>query len=517
MEVLHMPRFKQAPQHPSQVMLFGLSVDESVPADSDVRVLSEVMDLLDWSGIVSSYCDDGCPAYPPQVMTKILAYAYSNGVRSSRKIESLVENDKRYIWLAGGLRPDFHTLARFRRDKWEYLVGLFDDSARICAQFGLVLLNAVSIDGSKVRSSASGKAVYDEKRIERERARIESVLREAEEVDREEDAEFGSSNGRRLPECLSKIEDRKARLEKAAEFVMRSKRKMVVTSDAESRVMKTRNGTAPCYNLQAAVDVESQVIVAMDVVQNEVDHSLLSPMMEKVEQNMGLSADVFLADSGYCDEDTLLALESSGRDALMPPLGSPKEKRESLFRSESFVHNEERDVLICPAGRELCFKRIHRKNHGTYRVYAAKGCQSCSFYRQCAGGKSSRAVERSVAYRMRARMRERLKSSPGKEKYALRSQSVEPVFGQVKSNRCINRLLLRGLNGAKAELALAFMAHNVSKCVKLLTRRAVANHSDVRRAFLARVRVPISRQIATIKEYWRRRLTHVRILSVAAR
>src|SRR5450759_4561124 len=100
LEVTSMPRFKEAPQHPSQVMLFGMSVDESVPADSDVRLVGEVMDLLDWSGIVGSYSDDGCPAYPPQVMTKILAYAYSNGVRSSRKIEALVENDQRYVWLA---------------------------------------------------------------------------------------------------------------------------------------------------------------------------------------------------------------------------------------------------------------------------------------------------------------------------------------------------------------------------------------------------------------------------------
>ena len=105
-----MPRFKQTPQHPSQVILFTRSVDESIPTDSNVRMLCETMDMLDWSGILSSYSED---------------------------------------------------------------------SARVAAEVGLVFLNAVSIDGSKVRSVASRKAIYNQNRIERERASIERVLRDA--------------------------------------------------------------------------------------------------------------------------------------------------------------------------------------------------------------------------------------------------------------------------------------------------------------------------------------------------
>jgi len=467
-----MPRFKQVPQHPSQVMLFGVSVDESVPASSDVRVLSEVMDLLDWSGILGSYCDEGCPAYPPQIMAKVLAYAYSNGIRSSRKIEALVENDRRYIWLAGGLRPDFHTLARFRRDKWDHLVELFEDSVRVCAEFGLVLMNVVSIDGSKVRAKSSRKAVYNQKRIDRERSQIEKVLREAEEADRAEDDEFGSGNGRQLPAALSNVEERKARLEKAAELLKHSKRKRVVASDPDSRVMKTRESTAPCYNLQAAVDSENQIIVGMDVVTNEVDHGLLPEMMQRVEDTVGMSADVCLADTGYCDEETLLAVESGRRDVLMPPQNPNEERREVLFQSTSFVHDEIKDVLICPAGRELAFRRLRKVSSGTYRFYTARGCKSCSFYERCAGGKTSRTVSRSIVSKMRESMRQRLRTAEGKAQYALRAQSVEPVFGQIKRDMGFERLLLGGLQGAKAELALVCLVHNVKKCGKRLFQEA---------------------------------------------
>lgn len=511
-----MAHFKQMPMQPNQVLLFATSVDSAIPAESDVRIMSEIMDMLDWSDMESGYSDKGCPAYPPRVLTKLLAYAYYNGVRSSRKIESLVENDKRYIWLAGGLAPDFRTLARFRRAKWAELVSLFDDTARLCATAGLVFLNLVSIDGSKVCGAASARSVYNAKRIERERKCIEKVLEEAEEVDRAEDEQYGSSNGRELPAKLANAQKRKEVLEKAAKLLEESKRERVVVTDPESRLMNTRSGPKSSYNVQAAVDAESQVILAMDVVDSETDHGLLMPMIEKVEQNMGVSADTFLADSGYCDEETLLQLQSGDRDALMPPLGCPNERRESLFRSESFEYDAERDMLICPAGRELCFKRIHKKKHGTYKVYAAKGCGSCSFHHQCAGGKSSRTVERSVAYHMRAQMRERLRGSPGKEQYKQRGESIEPVFGQVKSNRGLGRLLLRGIQGAKAEFALAFIGHNVSKCAKLLSKRAIAELCDAHKAVLTYVCVSICCLKATLNGLQRRRLPQHRIASVIA-
>jgi transposase len=467
-----MPQFKEMPCHRDQVVLVPTCLDDEIAADCDVRVLDEIMDMLDWSGIEGSYSAHGCPAYPPRVMGKLLAYAYSNGVRSSRKIEALVENDKRYMWLAGGLRPDFHTLARFRREKWDHLVKLFEDSARVAAECGLVFLNDVSIDGSKIRGNASRRSVYDQKRVERESAHIEKVMREAEEADRLEDAELGSSNGRKLPENLKSIEARKARLKKAAALLEESKRDRVVATDPQSRVMKTKDGNRPCFNLQAAVDAENQIVVAMKVVDNETDHGQLPGMMQKIEETMGMSADVHEADTGFCDEQTMQFVESSGKNVLMPPQEATKEKREALFCNQSFLHDETEDVLLCPAGRELSLQRLSKHVSGTYKVYAARGCQSCSFYKQCAGGKTSRLVSRSVVHREREQMRERLRSEEGKQRYKLRGQTVEPVFGQMKTNRGLDRLLLRGLEGAKAELALALLAHNVMKCGQKLTHEA---------------------------------------------
>jgi hypothetical protein len=106
------------------------------------------------------------PAYPPKVMTKVLVFAYSKGIRSSRKIEELLESDVRYMWLAGGLRPDFHTIARFRKEKFDALSRMFADSVRLCKSLGLVNLNIAAFDGTKVAASASKKSLYDQQRLD---------------------------------------------------------------------------------------------------------------------------------------------------------------------------------------------------------------------------------------------------------------------------------------------------------------------------------------------------------------
>jgi ABC-2 type transport system ATP-binding protein/transposase len=267
--------------------------------------------------------------------------------------------------------------------------------------------------------------------------------------------------------------------------------------------MKTRESTAPCYNLQAAVDSENQVIVGMDVVTNEVDHGLLPAMMQRVEDTVGMSADVCLADTGYCDEETLLAVESGGKDVLMPPQEPNKEKRESEFQSASFAHDQTRDVLICPAGRELAFRRLRKTDSGTYKVYTARGCKSCPFYERCAGGKKSRIVSRSIVWKMRESMRRRLRTDEGKAQYALRGQTVEPVFGQIKTDMGFERLLLGGLEGAKAEVALVCLAHNVKKCGKGLAEQAskalsLAGKAHIREKFACLCTILVERVMGAV-------------------
>ena len=465
-EVIKMPRFKEMPQEPSQIWLMPPSLDEMVSKAEEVRVLSEAMDRLDWTILEKTYFERGTPAYPPKVMTKILVYAYSKGIRSSRRIEELLHSDVRYMWLAGMLKPDFHTIARFRKEKFEALSELFADSARLCKDLGLVNLNIAALDGTKMLANASVKSLYDRKRLDKELEAVKKILREAEEVDEREDAEHGESNGREIPERLKDANARKVILDELAKKLRDSGSKTISGTDGECRMMRTREGIRPSFNVQAAVDGQSQVVLAVSVTNSEHDHGQSPKMIRKIKDNCGLTPVMALADTGYCDEESLEALEEMGQEALLAVKEHPSNtKRNDLFSSKCFLADIDSDVLICPAGRQLHFSGEHQLGSGRYRLYRAKGCSSCSFKSQCVkNGRGSRRVYVSCREPLRQKMKEKLRSSGGKLVYALRKQIVEPVFGQIKHNRNFRRFMLRGIEGATAEIALVFLAHNLAKC-----------------------------------------------------
>ena len=462
-----MPRYREMPHNPDQLWLLPPSLDELVGDDCDVRLLNEVMNHLDWSILESDCLGAGRPCYPPKVMAKILIYAYSKGIRSSRRIEELTRCDVRYMWLTGGHKPDFHTIAKFRKDNFDEFAKLFADSVRVCKASGLVPLNVVSVDGTKVIANASKASMYNDKRVDREIEAVERILREAEEADNAEDALYGDGNGSIIPDDLKDAKKRREKLKEIAAKLKASKSKSISSSDDECRMMKTRNGVRPAYNVQAAVDSKHQIIVAAKVVQGEHDHRQLADMLVEVKNNTGLDCCLVLADTGYCDEATLLALNESGQEALIPPeKHSQESKRNDLFCSRCFVADDNRDVLICPAGRELTRRNDVKGGSGTYKRYRASGCGSCSMRSECVNGKGSREVRVSIVADLRDKMVRGLKSPAGKEVYRLRGETVEPVFGQVKHDRKLDRLYLNGINGAEAEVMLAFLAHNLLKCAR---------------------------------------------------
>ena len=467
-------RYKQMPLHPSQVMLFVTSVEDALPPESDVRSFSDVMECLDYSVIERKCSEVGCPPYPPKEMAKILTYAYSKGIRSSRKIEHRLKFDVEFMWLSGGLKPDHNTISRFRKENWRELEVLFKDSVRVSAEAGLVFLNVASTDGSKMESAASKRRIYSKSRVERELAAVERILQEAEDVDAAEDALYGSGTGNELPEDLRDAKARKAKLEEIAKRLAESKKTTTVETDPDSRVMMTKDGKRPCYNVQMSVDKDNQVIVAMKVTQNENDHGELPGMVEQIEENTGVSPDVSLVDCGYADESTLVWARETDHDVLMPLQEHPRDAdRNDLFASRCFIVDHDRDVLICPAGRELTGGCQRRYGSGTYRQYGAKGCRSCSFYGECVrGGKGNRRVNVSVVAEERRQMLDRLRTEEGRKLYSLRRETSEPVFGQIKHNRGFDRLVTWGLHGAVAETALACIAHNVMKCAAKVAKSA---------------------------------------------
>jgi len=356
--------FRHYDQH--QSFLLPPSLDDWLPEDHVARFISDVVDdMLDLSVIYASYATaDGAPPYDPKMMLKLVLYAYSTGVTSSREMERRCQVDVAFRWLSANAAPDYRSISRFRRRHLLALDDLFIQVLALCAEAGLVSLGRVALDGTKLRASASRhKAMSHERmgpRIEDLKAQVAAILAEAEAIDLAEDEEFGEDKrGDELPEELRTREGRLAKLRAAKEAIEAEAREKAAAkatakasaeakdpaaieqaaevaaatatprpsaqrsfTDPDSRMMKTTDGFHYAYNAQAVVDEASQVVLAAEVVQAAGDIDQLFDMIEVTEANLADAGvddnpGVILADAGYCSEGNLTTAADADIDVLI--------------------------------------------------------------------------------------------------------------------------------------------------------------------------------------------------------
>lgn len=439
--------------NPHQLLLLPPNLDDWLPQQHLARFLSDTVDALDLKRFLRGYRDNGQggAAYNPLMMLKVLLYAYCVGMPSSRKIAQAVIDDVPFRWLAASNRPDFRTIATFRRQHLKDLKAVFLQVLLLCKQAGLVKAGIVALDGTKVQANAAlDRNRTWEKLAEQEKTllvEVEALLKRAEATDKDEDARFGNESGNGLPKVdsakdrLALIRRAKAELEaqareraKEQESALKAREREEKESgqkkrgrkpkpvskevaeeakanltDPESRIMKTRKGFVQGFNAQAVVS-EDQIVVACDVVQDCNDFGQLKPMVELAEANLaqiGEEPDKLLADAGYCSEENLEYMAQPGSAA--PYLAVKKD------------HKQRSDDDPAPRGRPP-------KN-----------------------------------LTLREKMARKLKTKAGKALYKNRGAIVEPVFGQIKDCRGLMRFLFRGLAKVKGEFQLWCLTHNILK------------------------------------------------------
>lgn len=392
------------------------------------------------------------------MMVRVLLYGYATGVYSSRKMEAKTYDDVAFRYLSADAHPDHDTIAEFRKRHLEGLAGLFTQALLLCEKAGLVKLGHVSIDGSKIKANASKHKAMSYARMteteQRLKAEIEALLKQAEDVDAAEDAQYGKGRGGdQLPEELARRESRlkkiaqaKAELEQEAREKAERERaeaeaKLAARRDGQERTGKKQRGREPQvpdpdkaapapkaqrnftdpesrimpdgankgsfvqgYNAQAAVDSTAQVIVAAEVTQETTDNHQLLPMLGQVKENMGRQPDAASADAGYWSEANATDESVAGID-LHIATGRMK-------------HGETIETVSEPPPHQATAKEA---------------------------------------------MRHKLRSEAGRSIYKMRKAIVEPVFGQIKEQRGFRRFSLRGLQNVRREWKLVCLTSNLLK------------------------------------------------------
>jgi len=471
-------KFREYQQN--QIMLIPPDINEMIPSNHVVRGIDAVVEQLNLTRLYNSYSEEGQPGYHPKMLLKILLYGYSTGVMSSRKIAARVESDLYYMYLSGMQRPDFRTISDFRKNKREYLAEYFHQILELCKAMGLLRLGHIAIDGSKIEASASKKSIMEKEKLreaeKRTKEKIESLIREAEKTDAEENGLYGEDKrGDELPEELSGENKLLTKLQEAKRQLEEQELSRVSITDPSARRMRTSDGGIEvCYNAQISVDSEYQVIAANDVVSDVNDTKQFIPIYEKTVLNLKNNPDKVSADAGYQSGAVYLYLESKGIDGYIPDsrfkkeTGGGKEEKFDKYDRRQFKFNEATNQYICPEGQTLSFRKNNKRNGVSFKEYRGDNCENCGARKACLLNTKFKARQIQIYEndKFKTEMRKKLVSEEGKKIYERRIAIVEPVFANIKRILGFRQFLLRGIEKVKFEFNLVCTAYNLKKLIK---------------------------------------------------
>ncbi len=508
------------PYHMNQAQLLPQSLEELIPEDHLVRVVSRVIEQMDQTSILAKYKGGGTSSYHPQMMLKVLVYAYAEKVYSSRKIAKGLRENVNFMWISGGQRPDFRTINNFRSVVMKEAVrAVFGKVIELLVQAGYVKLENYFVDGTKIGANANAHKVVWAKKTkhykEKLQEQIQALLNEIERVNEAEEQEYGDEdleeiggNGTLTAEKIQKkvdelneilknqagkseeqkkvkkIQKELPRLEKyeQQEKLLAGRNSYSRTDpDASSLRMKEDRAAQkplarPAYNVQ--IGTESQFIVGYSLHQGAGDTNCFIEHMERQEFLKQHPPQNLSADAGYGSEENYAYLEQRHIGNFMKyntfyleqhPPRKAELVEQARFRSANFPYDPTRDEFTCPA--RLPMQYVETKPYKTSngylsqrRFYESAHCATCPLKPKCTQAKGNRRIQVSFELqRYREQARNHLLSEQGVALRKKRSIEPETVFGDIKHNRSFRRFSLRGLKKAETEWGILCIAHNLRK------------------------------------------------------
>ncbi|MBP9110677.1 MAG: IS1182 family transposase [Pyrinomonadaceae bacterium] len=451
-----------------QATLFPEVLDEVVGPDDPVRVIDAFVETLDLAALGFSKVaaeEMGRPPYAPGDLLKLYIYGYLHRIRASRRLEAETHRNVQVMWLLNRLTPAFKTIADFRKDHVEAIVGVCRAFIRFCREQSLFGAELLAIDGTKIAAVASRKQVMTPKRIKKMNAAIDRKIAEylasMDEADREEPGSAGKPAD--IAAAIEALKAQKARLQGQAEDLAARGLKQMVMTEREAKLMRTPHGHAVAYNAQTAVDVEHKLIVAFDLTNEGNDYRQLHPMAVQGKAAVGADEVTVVADTGYSNGEHGALCERDGITAIVPRAETVNPNGAQYFSRDRFSYDRESDSWRCPAGATLSlFKTSHTQKK---KEYTSRSCGSCALKPQCTEA-ARRVIVRDFYEDAREAMHRRATDEPVWMKH--RRETVEHPFGTMKWLMAHPRFLIKGLKKAKAELALGVLCYNLKRVISIL-------------------------------------------------
>ena len=397
----------------NQVILLPDTLDDYVGGDNEVRAIDAFIDSLDISlmGFKADPAKEGRPGYDPRDMLKLYMYGYLNHIRSSRRLQKEASRNVELMWLLRKVVPDFRCIADFRKDNAKSIREVFRAFVRLCNKAGLLSHESVVIDGSKFRAVNADNKSYVSSNAKKVLLDVEEkTSRYMKELDEADAAESrpGALTKEDIAGVLDYLERRKAQLTEALEQMAGSGENHICTTDPESRLMKTRDGIRPSFNLQTAVEAKNHLIVHYDVTSECTDWHLFGDGINASKAALGVENLEGIADRGYSNDEEIQQCLLNGDTPTTHPNKGEKSRMFRFQKTDTEVTGEvvsyaemkaqgglekapvevrrepplhpyferdiEKDIVICPMGQTLfyagpghpngkkdpCIRRYHR-------------------------------------------------------------------------------------------------------------------------------------------------------------
>jgi len=472
------------------------------------ELLTKHLDLSDFDELYKNK-KVGRKAYPPALLLRIIFYAYYCGITSSRKMAAFCKTDLKFMALAAGRSPHFTTIADFVSGHAEQMTRLFHKVLMVCCKSGLVGNTHFAMDGCKLPSDASkqwsGTHKDLKKKSDKLRRSAENIIQQHLSNDNTKDPGAAERALKTVDTLLNNAQKIDIFLSTTEKKQGSGKRKTEVQSnitDNDSAKMTTSKGTIQGYNCQTVSDEAFQIVVATEAFGVGQDQSLLKPMIEKIKHSLGeevFSPDVLLtADTGYSSEENMKYLFEQGINAVVPDTNfrqrDPKitgsetvkkhkvnrqktrkdrSKGKSIFPASDFTLNRESKTCICPNGHQMLYHGDHFEiNNKRYMRFKSrlKNCRACPLQSQCMkkpvnehGRQVSFVVEDKDNKNYIDLMKTKIDSESGRKNYSRRMWTIEPVFGNITSNKGISKLTLRGQAKVTSQWMMCCLVHNIEK------------------------------------------------------
>jgi transposase len=455
-----------------QQYLFPLCLEDLVPRDHPARFIRAFVDSIELEklGFRSSPGINGRPHYSNSMKLKIWLYGYFRKIYSTRQLEDACRNDVGLLWLAGLHHPDHNTLWSFFDSNRRAMRKLFKSVTRTALKAGLIGFTLHALDGTKIQAKVSTRTgwKYEDlaKMLKEVDSSVDEIVKKIRTTNKKDVDNF------KLPEELQDQQTLKKKIERILGEMNEINREHLHKDDKDARMMKKGNTSEFCYNSQAVVDADSNLIVAEDVTNAEKDNNMLVPMIENGEENLGALAEETLADGGYYAPEQLTEADAKGIGVLVNLDGQILPREDNKFHKSNFIYDKEKDVFICPMGKELIFERIKHgpKRRRDIRVYRCHHKKVCIESNICSRDKRGKSIEKEPYYEFLQRQIQKQKDPGNKEILARRKQIVEPVFGTIKEVLKFRRFTVKGLDRVKTQWSLICTTFNLRKLFKVWTK-----------------------------------------------